>query len=342
MTENKNITIQKLNENHTINFNIKSFAKSLRDKLIENQFISEDNNAEKWRFIIPNTNNVPLQFEVEGAMPIELLLTGTDKLKLINTVEEKKILVGTETGWFTDRDLECKITLNPDFTQERFQPIMLEHVVSTGENAYDYDNVVLCQKDTAIEFGIKVKGHNGFGLSIKPDKGDYVCDNLYGLSTDVREKDIFRSLSRYQREKKNIVIDSADTLNIPGKEAMKYQRVTVKVWKVNSFEEDSITYYDEYENGEYGSSMALQAYDAFDASSVDPLIDPNRLIHMPTSSIGPAVLTPRGESRQEFGSCSLSEDSSHLLGQVFIHFFIFKTDEDAREIFSTRKLPKFE
>lgn len=77
-------------------------------------------------------------------MPIETLITGSDKLNLINIVEERKNLVGTETGWFTDRDLECKIILNSDVTQDRFQPIMLEHVSSTGENAYDYDNVVVC------------------------------------------------------------------------------------------------------------------------------------------------------------------------------------------------------
>lgn len=335
MAENKNIIIQERDENHTINFNIKSSAKLLRDKLKGNQFISDDNDGEKWRFMIPNTNNVPLQIEAEGMTLIEGLLAGSDKLKLINIVEEKKSLVGTETGWFTDRDLECKITLNSDVTQERFQPIMLEHVSSTGENAYDYDNVVVCQKDTAIGFVNNAKGHNAYGLSIKPDKGDYICEDLYGISTDVYRKDFSDYLYRYQKDKKNIVIDSADTLNIPGKEAIKYQRVTVKIWKVNSFVKDSITYHDEYRNGAYrtdGTALhhANNKYSAF-------------TLEIPTSSIGPAALTSRGESQQEFGEVKIiNEDSSHLLGQVLIHFFIFKTEEDARKIYSTRKLPKYE
>lgn len=330
MAENKNITIQKFTQNHTINFNIKSSAKSLRDKLKLNRFILEDYEYEKWRFIIPNTNNVPLQIEAEGMTLIEGLLAGSDKLELINIVEEKKSLVGTETEWLTDRDVECSIKLNSDVTQDRFQPIMLEHVSSTGENAYDYDNVVVCQKDTAIGFVIKAKGHNAFGFSIKPDKGDYICDGLYGTSTDVYLKNCSIFLSRYQNEEKNIVIDSADTLNIPGKEAIKYQRVTVKVWKVNSFAKNFNTYFDIYNDGSYAHGQSSD------------LVSDSRL-ELPTSSIGPAVLTPRGESDQKFGHVnSINDDRSHLLGQVLIHFFIFNTDEDAREIYSTRKLPKYE
>lgn len=107
MTENKNIIIKKHAKNYEhnfgINFNIKSFAKQLKDKLIENQFISEDNNEEKWRFIIPNTNKVPLQLEVEMVMTIEFLLNGSDNLELINTAVEKKCLIGTETAWFTGK-----------------------------------------------------------------------------------------------------------------------------------------------------------------------------------------------------------------------------------------------
>lgn len=334
MAEIKNITVHKLIETHTINFNIKSIAKLLRDKLVENHFIFEDNNEEKWRFTLPFTNKVPLPLEAELGMTIEFLLAGSNKLELINTVEEQKSLIGIETGWFTDRDVECKITLNDEVAQEKFEPIMLEHIVSTSENAYDYDNIVVCQEDTAIAFDIQVKGHNGFGFSIKPDKGDYICEDLYRLSTDVMKKDCHAVISRYEKEKKNIVVVSADTLNIPGKGALKYQRVTVKVWKVKSFEKNGTTYYDEYRNGMYVRLDQLISGDGHQPQ--------NQLISLPTSSVRPAVLNARGASKQEFGSAEMvDEDRAHLLGQLFIHFFVFKTEEDAHKIFSTRKLPKY-
>lgn len=53
---------------------------------------------------------------------------------------------------------------------------MFENVNYAESN---YENVVVISEGTEIKFKITVKGHSGFGFSIKSDRGYEIIKNLY-------------------------------------------------------------------------------------------------------------------------------------------------------------------
>lgn len=156
-----------------------------------------------------------------------------------NEEEEKPDLIGLPAMTFTDQCIECTVALNNIFFQGRFKPLMLERVrLAHNESIADYDKVVVCEKGSAIQFTITVKGHNGFGYSITPSSGINTVENLYGTSNDSKESTATVLVQRYQKMAKKIIIDSTATLGIPWKKSIRYQRIAVTVWRLDSFEKN--------------------------------------------------------------------------------------------------------
>lgn len=316
----QHITIDKFISKYVIEIDTSLKIKDLRDKLMSCGFICDDTDKEKWRFVVLSAKDTVVYSDViypsaiEFAVPITLFLDSSDTVRVINVEKEKPDLLGVQTAWFTDRQLDCQITLNETVEQNKLKPLMLEHVVSANQGiSADYNNVVVCEKETAIKFIVNVSGHDGFAFSIKPDKGDYICESLYVTESSSS------SLDRYQDKPNVIVIDSTEALNISLSAAVKYQRITVKIWRLDSLKT----------NGQ----LITVNHQVNHRTKRDIKVVDGGSIQAATTRMGRVSTSTFG------GASDVIDNPDVILGQVLIHFFIFNSYEDAEKIIGSKRLP---
>lgn len=326
--EMKHIDIQKGNIAKEFYFDISSSVSKLRKNLVDDAFISEDNDIEAWRFMMNsatdtlNYNDVVLPVSTEIFLKVRDLLNGEKRICLTNTKKPKPDLMGIPTEWFTDRSMEVQIKRNDSVSGDKFRPFMLEHVVPTNpDSSADFENAFICEKDTAVKFSIRIDGHDGFCFSIKPDKGDHIAEEMFYHETD--NPSAYKStvsLSRYQHVEQNIVVDSTEALNIPTQEAVKYQRIYIKAWKYISYRRNGILH-------------------TIDNSTSRSKRD---ISYVPSDSIETGTVKAFGHSNQVIGSVSdVMQDRNVVLGEILVHCFIFKSRADAETVIGYKNLPRY-
>jgi len=313
---------------------------SLRNALIEKEYISRDiDNKFAWRFFkfdakktFPTTDAI-IALEIEEDLSVKSLLKKSEHLYLTNTLNDNKPdLMGILTQSYTDRQIDCRIFMNENnesaklANKNKFKPLMLKHVMSTNKQiSADFDNVFICEKGTAISFDITVVGHNGFAHSIKPDKGGYIVNRLYNmvksLYTNGDGESVTSTTGRYEDSEKNIVVDSTEVLDIPTTEAINYQRITVKAWRLDSYVKNNQLRVVSHSKSSFRKKRNAQ------------------ITIIPGEGIKTATVLPDGYSDDKFVSImDVKEDTSDILGQVIIHFFIFKSHDHASKVFGINNL----
>lgn len=308
---------------------------SLRNALNEENYIPIDTyNTCAWRFFkfdaentSPNTDAI-IALSIEEYISVNSLLKKSEHLYLTNTLNDNKPdLMGILTQSYTDRQIDCSISMNENnasaklANKAKFKPLMLKHVMSTSRRiSADFDNVCICEKGTAISFNTTVVGHNGFGLSIKPDKGGHIIDSVYPIGDEEPLK-CRAIIGRYQNSEKNIVVDSTEFLDIPTTDAVKYQRITVKAWRLDSYVKNN--------------QLCVISHSK---SSSRKKRNPQITI-IPGEAIKTATVLPDGYSDDKFeSSVDIKDDTSDILGQVIIHFFIFQSTAHASKVFGISNL----
>lgn len=326
----KKITVYKsLLDKVDLDFDTSLVVSKLREKLISDNFISADNDKEEWRFFRKDggfsgttLNDALLGQTFEEGYMLNALLDVDNNIRVVNTKKPKPDLIGIPTKWFTDRMMDCQVIKN-NHKQDKFETLMLEHVRSANPDvAADYENVVICENDTEIQFHIKIAGTDTVICSIKPDKGEAITDGAFlhsgSGSIDTR-------ISMYYKLQRTIVINSTESLNISNRESIKYMRVTVKAWKVKSWK---------------GTDGVVHNVDT---SLMKMMTRMSETVVVPSEGIKPGTTTPGGNVDAHWvGIEGYEDDPSTVLGEVMIHFFIFTSRDAANKIIGHRNIPVYE
>lgn len=323
-----------------------SMASQVRQQLESANFIQPDRPDEEWRFFIYDSKSTEfsdaiLGKEVESLVPISGMYGNANQLYLTNIKKSKyPDLMGIGTTWFFDRFMSCKVSLNNSDESARrnnegkFEPMMLTNVRPTSKNVTGiYDNVVVCEKGSAIAFNINSWGAAGFGYSIKPNAGQSIVNGLYITFGDNPNREGSSYLYRYQDKAQQIVVDSTKDMQIPSGKTVQYQRVSVKTWRVTSYKKGGHKY---SSNAQPPGSLA----NAGDGGGVSKRSLANASV-IPGDTITPGTPHPGDNSNQNFGTISniKEDDRNNALGEVVIYFFVFNSHEDAVKVIDQINAP---
>ncbi|MEA5536946.1 hypothetical protein [Crocosphaera sp. XPORK-15E] len=279
---------------------------------------------------------------------------------LIMTVVQgqKTDLFGMKTDWMYDRHTGVQITLNQNDEVARqqnvgkFAPIMLTDIQpSNSSSSAFYQRAVICEKDSIIQFNISSWGAAGFGYSITSDK-DTICDSLYITYGDQPNHQGFGSLWRYEGSNNTIQIESTQLLNIPTEDVIHYQKVTVKTWRVTSYQQDGKTFTSNTQAPLITAPLRTRMMTPFDGGTrffslaatmggFDPG-SPGGNTYVPGKDIETGAPGRGPESGQQFGSISdIQQDDPNntVLGAVVFYFFVFKDHEAANRVINVLNAP---
>lgn len=253
-------------------------------------------------------------------------------------------LVGMKADYLYDRDAGVKVTLNTvdenakKANAGKFQPLMITDVQPTNPNTNAfYDNVVICEKGSVINFNVASWGSAGFGCSIKSSK-QTIIDSIYSCYGNNQDRNANMDLRRYEKSKNTIVIDSTENLDIPSGEEIYYQKVTLKTWRLTSYEKDNKTY---SSNTQAPLKQANKAASMNSTSGFDPG-ETEGDTYVPGGDIDNAAPSEGEPSDQSFGKFYIkSEDDrdSKVLGAVVFYFFVFKDKEAANRVINILNSP---
>lgn len=331
------------------NFNIDPTAKvsDVRQQFVNAGFVAADTVTEASRFYIYNSTSTNfsdaiLAKDVETLVPISGMYGQANQLYLTNiNATNHPDLMGIGATWFFDRYMSCSVSLNnSDPTAQaanagKFQPLMMTNVKPTSVNvAGIYDNVVVCEKGSAIAFSISSWGAAGFGYSIAPNAGQSIVDGLYIIYGNNYNHTGGSYTYRYQSVAQQIVIDSTSSLQIPSGQTVQYQRVVVKTWRLTSYSQGGTTYSSNAQPP--GLSTSAGAGDGITGRQL------TTAVVIPGNTIDPGAPHPGDNSNQTFGTISdLQQDdpTANPLGEVVIYFFVFDSHADAIQVIDQINAP---
>lgn len=327
---------------------------NVRQTLISSGFMTS---AESGNFRFLNYQNTKLTYNdmVIGSGSEEFVpLAGIEgdgaQIYLTNVNAKKDVdLIGFNTNWFFDRYMGCNVTLNPEAANAnngKFPPLMLTNVKManpTLRGVGAMDNVVVCEKDSIITFGVGSWGAAGYGLKIGPQAGTPINDSpLYVCFTGCPGGGNYGrlGLSRYysqngSQNKQMIKVVATDTMNI-GDKTLQYMKFSIKTWKVSSYKDSSGNTH----NCDQPIPVPQTTGRAAGGGGGTPYgsITGGQTI-VPGGTIQPGSTVPAGEqSTQVFGTISnVSEDNSPsgIIGEVIFYIFVFKTHDDAVKVFGS-------
>lgn len=351
----QNFTFYKGDINSTP-YNMDSDTKldNVRKTLISQGFMTSTESS-NFRFI--NYQNSGLSYEdmvvgvaSEKFVPLNGIQGQKSQIYLTNVNAQSGVdLIGFNTDWFFDRYMGCNVTLNMEAgaataNAGKFPPLMLTNVKMANPNIRGIgamDNVVICEKDSIISFGIGSWGAAGYGYTIGPQAGTpindaplYVCfSGCPGGGNYARS-----GLSRYFSSngginQQMIKVVATDTMNI-GDKTLQYMKFSVKTWKVSSYKDSSGT--------THNCDQPIPVSQGTGRTAGDGGGTPyNRITGgetvVPGGTIQPGSTVPAGQqSSQVFGTISnVSEDNSPsgIIGEVIFYIFVFKTHDDATAVF---------
>lgn len=327
---------------------------NVRQSLISHGFMTSSESS-NYRFL--NYKNTKLTYNdmvigsgSEQFVPLAGIQGENAQIYLSNVNATKEVdLIGFNTNWFFDRYMGCNVTLNGEAgaasaNSGKNQPLMLTNVKMANPHIRGVgamDNVVVCEKDSIISFGIGSWGAAGYGYTVGPQAGTPINDApLYiCFSGCPGEGNYARSgLSRYYSQdggqnKQMIKVVATETMNI-GDKVLQYMKFSVKTWKVSSYKDSNKNTH----SCDRPIPVPQTTGRAAGGGSGIPYgqITGGQTI-VPGGTIQPGSTVPAGQqSSQVFGTIyDVSEDNSPsgIIGEVIFYIFVFKTHEDALKVF---------
>lgn len=139
-------------------------------------------------------------------------------------------LIGKKTNSLKGRRIECRVLLSENITQQKFEPILLEHLLPSNESSTftASNNVVVCQEDTAIAFDIVTKDIRDilFDVTVQP----VALNSVFYIRGFVQSN---RALYNTTTGGQNIIINSTESFNIQPNMSVNYQHVLIKLTPSN-------------------------------------------------------------------------------------------------------------
>ncbi|KAG4069690.1 hypothetical protein HA402_014713 [Bradysia odoriphaga] len=310
-------------------FDVSQNLGDLRKFLIEKPFIKADVETSAWRFVSPSGKDLKditeaiIGIEIEGQVVVKNFLYGSKKIRMVDIRRKKNPdLVGVGVDFLEDRDIELRIVRNDSNTPTKLAPILMKNVRPANKHGVrtDFENVVLCEKETAIGIRINTKTHGGFAYSIKLQEGKDIVTHGYSPHTGW-------TTYAYDGTRNAIEVVSYKDLEIPSQQAIGHRRLNVKVWRYISckYSTDNKTYI------------------------VDSNAPKRRLkrdvVVVPGDRVEGGGFTEGGDTENYVGSgyiYDMVEDTNEILGEFDVDFFVFKTPDDAQNMVESRIDPEFE
>ncbi|XP_037039816.1 uncharacterized protein LOC119076897 isoform X2 [Bradysia coprophila] len=312
-------------------FDVSHNLADLRNLLIEKKFIHADTETSSWRFVSPSAKDLKditeaiIGLQAEDQMVVDKFLYGSSKVRMADIIRKKHPdLIGVGADSFENGDIIVTIIRNNGLSSDKIVPILMTNVRPANKLgvATDFQNVVLCEKETAIGIRIYTKTHGGFGYSIKLEKGeDIVTKSLMphtGWTTQT-----------YGYSRHAIVVTSAEDLGIPTQEAIGYRRVYVKVWKYISYR-DKNGVHQVSDNAPKPKSMSILS-GGIDVVGGD--------------DIQSGGFKEGDDTDNHMGSNWVSDqvdNENEVLGVFNIDFFVFKTAQAAQNMVESRINPEYD
>lgn len=344
----------------TIEVEESAILEDVRSLLIQKGFIEPDNRQKgiAYRFIIKRTKKEPGKEKMtldDSVMPIDIediatvhKIWGFEKqIVLTNIDAPRPDLVGFACDSWNNRYASASCSLNlidPEAIKQNnaiaaFKPMMLTDVLSTNKNKIaNFENVCICKKGSVVQFGISSWGAVGFHYKIEPGVGNPIVKGLYHTFDDSPDRYEQTSTRSWQEKGKIIEIQAVDELSglIPGNR-MAYQKIIISTRNLISYKKGDKSYSSDATPPIPtlpGSRQILLAgnfaseYDIRRSLATAPM---NENIMVDGDSITPGTATTGGGSTETYGtihSC-VTAPWEEALGVIVIHFFVFKTEEEA-------------
>jgi len=325
------------------------------------RFINYQNNKGAYSDMI-------LSINFEDFAPLKKVVGLKNQVYLTNINKTVKTdLVGFNTDWFFDRYMSCQIALNTEdrakpLNQGKMRPLMLTNVKTTNPNIRGFgamDKVVICEKDSIIQFNLSSWGAAAYGYSIKPEAGTPITDagDLFICFSGCTPSNYAgTALQQYYSsnsaiDKKMIQVVPTSSMNIGNDKVLQYMKFTVKTWIVT-----------EYTTGD-GRTIACnqpiptpQAHEPLgrtanfmmlfettgNQSGGTPyaqLTGANQQVVVPGNTITPGSTVPsEQQSSQVFDGpihdLKMDNSPSGIIGEVTFYIFVFNSHADAMSVFS--------
>lgn len=303
-----------------------------------------------------------LSINFEDVATLKKVVGLKNQLYLTNVFKQVKTdLVGFNTDWFFDRYMSCKISLNPEpnaqsSNQNKMQPLMLTNVKAAApiRGFGAMDKVVICEKDSIIQFELSSWGAAAYGYNIKLEAGTPITDaDLFiGFSGCTPNNYASTSLQRYYAssnasiDQKMIRVVPISSMNIGGDKVLQYMKFTVRTWIVT-----------EYKTGD---GKTITCNQPIPTPQVDQPLDGVAMSFLaiggntpygqltsaqhetvaPGSGMTPGSTVPTDQqSSQVFGGpievLHMDNGPSGIIGEVTFYVFVFNSHADAMAVFSS-------
>ena len=344
----------------TINVEDDMLLCEVREMLIQKGFIEPDNRQEgiAYRFIMKQTKKDPkkdkmllkdvvMPLEMEDIPPVSRIWGFEKQIVLTNIDAPYSDLVGFACDSWNNGYASASCSLNrtdPEAIKQNdkiaaFKPMMLTDVLSTNEKVIaNFNNVCICQKGSVVQFSISSWGAAGFHFKIEIGAGEPIVKGLYSTFNDSPNRYGQTSTRCWQKGRKTIEIQAVDELRdiIPG-QRIAYQKITVSTRNLISYKRGDKLYSSEATPPIPMLSDSRQILLAGNFTSECDIrrslatAPMNENIMVDGDSITPGTAITGGDSKETHGKihACVTAPWEEALGVIVIHFFVFKSKEEA-------------
>jgi len=335
----------------------------VRTRLTSDGFLPPDNNDDTaFRFIAAQSQSSEMQDalinkSVENLVPLQGVLGRQNQLLTTNYLARRKPdLIGIGTDWFFNRHVGVQISLNDQdaegtATNQRikaFKPMMLTNVKPTSKNVVGiWDNVCVCVENSVVTFKINGWGAAGYQYSIAPEQGEAICSpgDLNVCLGDRPNNYQGVWMQRYSKKAQTIQIVSARSQQITGGDILRFQKVTVKTWRITGYSQDGKRYASNQTPPARTGTAGL-GFHAEIADAAADMTNQKQIVHaittVPGGSVTPGgpVAGPRSDQQWAKPIYDIeADDPSQALGEVVIYFFVFESWEKANKVINGYNAP---
>lgn len=330
----------------------------VREKLLNAGFITPDTADKAYRFIYRTDekenpqmiwDDVIVSINMEKRIPMQDVWGMEHQIVVTNINAqgtEKPDLVGyTCKQWLNGLlSVSCKLNNSDHYAKEQnkkigaYEPMMLYDVISTSKaKPVSYNNVCICTEGSVVEFNITSWGAAGYEYQICNDAGQVIVESIFQTFNDDRSRfGTYGTLNcrRWQKSGNTIDIYGSNSVHINNDEKVRYQKLTIKTRNLISYKRGNELFQSDAKPPVLKAPMSRSIVSRNPANEIKRQIVNTVKNHVGVvdgDSISTAVPVEGGKSTQTYGSINSTVTGpwEEPLGIVEIHFFVFKTKEEA-------------
>ncbi|CAM1362807.1 hypothetical protein TOREUM_20798 [Tenacibaculum litoreum] len=280
-----------------------------------------------------NYTDMIVSLSDENFLPISAITGLLNQVYLTNiTATINTDMLGFRTPWFWDRKLGVQIGFNTEQSARnsnkgKMPPLMLTNVKLANPDIRGMGamkNVLVCEKNTVIQFLLNSPGSMAYGYDIRPVSGTPITQNpLYicfkSCNSGNRSTGLLRKYytPNSSSDGKMIQIVPTTSVKLSNRTTLSYMKFTVKSWNVTSYTE---------KNGTTHTCNKI----------------PSKLLR--SSKVSPGTSTPHTKASGQVFNGPIhhvvqNTSPTGIFGEVVFYAFVFDTHADAMKAFTAINTP---